>query len=72
LLCGNFTGNVSSAINNGIAQTWLISPTKNLWLIFSEIQVQNWSWRMKSTEEGITSRLVLKVEKPRALSVKVR
>jgi hypothetical protein len=49
-----------------------MSPTKNLWFIFSESQVQNWSCRMKSTEEGITRRLVLKVEKPRALRVRVR
>ena len=72
MLCGNLTGNVSSAINSGIAHTWLMSPTKNLWFIFSESQVQNWSCRMKSTEEGITRRLVLKVEKPRALRVRVR
>jgi hypothetical protein len=49
-----------------------MSPTRNLWFKRSETQVQNWSWMMKSTDEGMVRRLVLKVEKPRALSVRVR
>jgi hypothetical protein len=66
------TGSVSNAINNGIAQSWLMSPTRNRWFKRSETQVQNWSWMMKSTDEGMVRRLVLKVEKPRALRVRVR
>jgi hypothetical protein len=55
-----------------MAHSWLMSPTRNLWLIFSDSQVQKSSWRMKRTLDGMTSRLVLKVENPRAFRVSVR
>ena len=49
-----------------------MSPTRNLWLIFSDSQVQKSSWRINRTLDGMTSRLVLNVEKPRAFKVRVR
>jgi hypothetical protein len=55
-----------------MTHTWLTSPTRNLWLIFSDSQVQKRSCRMNRTLDGMVSRLVLKVEKPRAFRVRVR
>lgn len=65
-------GRVSNAMRSGMTHTWLMSPIRNLWLIFSDSQVQKSSCRMNRTLDGMVSRLVLKVEKPRAFRVRVR
>lgn len=70
--CVNLTGSVSRATSNGIVQSWLISPMKNLWLVRSESQVQKSSWMINRTLDGIVSRLVWKVSNPRDFRVRVK
>lgn len=66
------SGRTASATRGPSIHSCVATPSSSRMLVLSDAHVQNSSWIMNSSDDGIVSRFVLKVSKPSERSVSVR